>query len=57
MSEQNKGEIPQKRTTVYLPLDWHNQLKAKLASKGLTISEWFRRLVRKELYQNGYKED
>lgn len=45
----DKQEIEQQRITLYVPKEQHKQLKAKLALMGISISEWFRRLVKKEL--------
>lgn len=42
-------EIPQARITVYVPVEEHKRLKAKLALLGISLSEWFRRLVKQEL--------
>lgn len=36
------------RVTVYISPDEHRLLKSVLALKGLTVSEWFRRMVKKE---------
>lgn len=44
-------EVPQQRITVYLPKEEHKKLKAKLALLGISVSAWFRRLVKKELEQ------
>jgi F0F1-type ATP synthase beta subunit len=44
-----KSDVPQARTTVYAPLAEVKRLKAKLALKGLTISEWFRQKMQEEL--------
>ena len=36
------------RVTVYISPAEHRLLKSGLALKGLTVSEWFRRMVKKE---------
>ena len=46
---ERKNEILQERITVYAPQDEYRRLKAKLALKGIAITEWFRRKVKEEL--------
>lgn len=37
-----------KRVTVYIPEDQYRGLRAKLASLGLSVSEWFRKKAKEE---------
>lgn len=41
--------IKQTRVTVYIPEKDYKQLRAKLIMQGITVSEWFRRKISKEL--------
>lgn len=36
----------QKRVVIYMNEDEHKKVKSKLALMGLSVSEWFRRLVK-----------
>lgn len=47
-TSENKP-IEQERITVYVPKFDYRRLKAKLALKGIAVSEWFRRKMKEEL--------
>ena len=46
---EKRNEIAQERITVYAPQDEYRRFKAKLALKGLAITEWFRRKLKEEI--------
>jgi hypothetical protein len=45
---ENKSPNKFIRVTVYISQDEYRTLRSKLALKGLTISEWFRRAAKTE---------
>lgn len=41
--------IKQKRVTVYIPERDYKQLRLKLIEIGISVSEWFRQKIKKEI--------
>lgn len=41
--------IKQQRITVYIPAEDYKQLRLKLIMVGISVSEWFRQKIKKEL--------
>lgn len=49
LDKTRNEEIPQERITVYGRQDRYRLLKAKLAAKGIAVTEWFRQKLEEEL--------